>query len=738
MRVGLVLLLAMTACRAPAPEAPEVDLPLTHSAETAEMAARLLRRAQTVNPTTNRFANTARLEALRRVPLPADVGPRVAIEVSRAEQTLYVGRFDEAIVAFQAILVEMDRMRAEQGEVAVPRDAEYAVLEFLASAYLRRAERTGCVDAQRMSSCAVPVPREDALDDPADARIAAELYQRLLVMEPEGLGPLWSLNVAHMMIGDYPEGVPEQWRIPERVFESPVEFPRFRDIAPDVGLDITGNVGGAVMDDFDGDLDFDVMVSSWSVDDPLAYWRNDGGRFVDASEAAGVLGLLGGGNLVHADYDNDGDLDVFVLRGGWLDERWPNSLLRNRGDGTFEDVTASAGLLDPQHPSQTAAWADFDRDGWLDLFVGNETFGNEPHPTQLFMSNRDGTFTDAAARLGASEGGIVKGVVAGDYDGDGFPDIYVSRTGGRNTLLRNRGVRDGRLAGFEDATARAGVAEPEYAFPAWFWDFDNDGLQDLFVAGYRTRYGDVAAEYLGLPHQSELPRTYRGTGDGTFEDVTTDSGADIILFAMGANFGDLNADGWPDVFIGTGDAYFQAVMPDRVLLNIGGRSFVEVTGPGGFGMIAKGHGVAFADFDHDGDEDVLQTLGGAYEGDLGRVVLFENPGFGHRWVTFLLEGVVSNRSAIGAHVRVSVETPAGPRDIHETVGSGGSFGANTLRAEMGLGDAERVTRVTVTWPLGRVDTFEDIELDRAYRLREGEAARPLTLPPIARTSTSGR
>lgn len=706
---------------------------------TRRMATRLEARADTVDPRRNRFANSARVEALESMQPPPTGPGRLRYEADLAEQLLYAGRLDEAIARYEDALALARRLSPPDHPPPVdgapsPSRLEINLLDLLASAHLRVAIRDNCIDEHRVASCTVPVPPEGVHTHPEGARAAAALYRRILEARPDDLGPRWLLNVAQMMLGEHPEDVPERWRIPEGALASEYDIGRFRDVAPSAGADVIGHVGGAVLDDFDGDGDLDVMTSSWGLRDPLRYLRNEGdGRFADGTAGAGLSRLYGGGNLVHADYDNDGDLDVFVLRGGWLAEGWPNSLLRNRGDGTFEDVTGEAGLLEPEYPSQTAAWGDFDNDGRLDLFVGNESFGDARNPTQLFRNEGDGTFTDVAAEVSADVVGVVKGVAWGDVDNDGWPDLYLSRQGAPNVLLMNEARGSGAGRRFVDRTREAGVGEPEHSFPVWFWDYDNDGWLDLFVAGYRMRYGDVAAEYLGQPHGAALPRLYRNRGDGTFQDVTEATRLDRIVFAMGANYGDLDNDGWPDVYAGTGDAYVQALMPNRVFRNAGGREFQDVTTAGGFGILYKGHGVAFGDVDHDGDQDVFQALGGAYEGDRGRAVLFENPGHGNRWITLLLEGVESNRSALGARILVTLETEEGLREIHTLAGSGGSFGSNTLRQEIGLGRAVGIRSVTVRWPTsGRTDTWEEVEMDRAYLAREGEPRlSQVTLPRTA-------
>jgi hypothetical protein len=411
---------------------------------------------------------------------------------------------------------------------------------------------------------------------------------------------------------------------------------------------------------------------------------------------------------------------------------YPNSLLRNNGDGTFDDVTEAAGLLNPI-PTQTAAFGDYDNDGDLDLYVGNESSTRVGvNPCQLFENNGDGTFTDVALRAGVDVSGFVKGVVWGDYDNDGRLDLYVSVLRGRNYLFHNEGPDGQGRWGFIDATRRAGVIEPDESFPTWFWDYDNDGWQDLFVSGYSGSVADWAAELLGLEHDAEMPRLYRNNGNGTFTDVAAAVNLQKLMLTMGSNYGDLDNDGWLDFYVGTGDPDFRTFIPNRMFRNDAGRRFQDVTTSGRFGFLAKGHGVSFADVDHDGDQDLHVTLGAAYEGDVFQNVLLLNPGHGNHWLTLRLEGRRSNRSAIGARIAVTVATDEGERTIHRTVTSGGSFGASPLRREIGLGQARRIVRVEIAWPAtGTVLRFADVPIDRAFSIVEDEAElRPLPYPRV--------
>jgi hypothetical protein len=517
-------------------------------------------------------------------------------------------------------------------------------------------------------------------------------------------------------------------------------------VAEEAGLSLFGLSGGAVLDDFDNDGRLDLLTSSIGFADPVRFFRNAGtGRFEDRSDAAGLTGEAGGLNLVQADYDNDGFTDALVLRGGWLGSqgKFPLSLLRNRGDGTFDDVTKQAGLL-RFAPTQTATWLDYDGDGWLDLYVGNESSPGDPHPCQLFHANRDGTFTERGREAGVDYVGFVKGVVSGDYDNDGRPDLYLSVLGADNVLFHNDGslATAGRPWRFSDRAAAAGVVEPRASFPAFFFDYDNDGWLDLFVAGYGNGRGalpqveDVAADYLGLPTEGERGRLYRNARDGTFADVTKAMGLYRIVPAMGLNFGDLDNDGWLDFYAGTGTPDLGMLVPNRMFRNDQGRRFQDVTSAGHFGHLQKGHAVAFGDVDNDGDQDIFEEMGGAYFADKARSVLFENPGNENAWLGLELEGTRTNRKAIGARVKITVEGPGSRRVLHRTVSSGGSFGASPLRREIGLGDAQSVEEVEVHWPAtGEIQRFRGLTPRRRYRLREGSPdAREVQWPPAVRAT----
>ena len=522
-----------------------------------------------------------------------------------------------------------------------------------------------------------------------------------------------------MTLNRYPQEVPKRHLVPQKVFTSDVPFPRFQNIAARLGVNSFNLSGGAIVDDFDNDHHLDIVTSTWDPAGQLRYFRsNADGSYSDRTTEAGLLALFGGLNLVQADYDNDGDLDFLVLRGAWLESNGshPNSLVQNAGDGTFVDVTFAAGLGEVHYPTQTASWGDYDNDGDLDLYVGNEHSAEIQAPSQLFRNNGDGTFTDIAREAGVENNKYTKGVVWGDFDGDRFPDIYVSNYFAPNRLYRNNGDST-----FSDVAVKLGVTRPRGSFPAWFWDFDNDGVLDIYASSYTGRVGVLSAYHLGEKVKFEPACLYRGDGRGGFIEVARSRNLTEPTLTMGSNFGDIDNDGYLDFYLGTGDPKIQSLMPNLMYINRDGKRFENVTMVGGFGHLQKGHGIAFADLDNDGDADVFEQMGGALRGDEYGDALYENPGFGNHWLSVKLVGTRSNRSAIGAQIRVEIIEGAEARSVYRHVNSGGSFGCNPLHQTVGLAKASAIRSVEVFWPTSEItQRFTNVGLDQIIQIVEGE------------------
>jgi hypothetical protein len=635
------------------------------------------------------------------------------IEVHVAYANLYAfdGRMGEAIEQFERAL----RVAEAQYPDAVPQ-----IVEMLGIAHLHQAELDNGIYHQPGARCLLSARPSEPFARTADLEKAIAYFGRYLTGTPDDLEVRWLLNIAHMVSGGYPARVAPRFLIPPSAFESAEDVGRFVDVAPALGLDTVAAAGGVIVDDFDNDGRLDILSSSSATCGEMhLFHRTETGSFVDRASTA-FTGQLGGLNLAQADYDNDGCRDVLVMRGGWqLPQR--RSLLRNNCNGTFTDVTAAAGLAKPATASQAAVWADIDNDGFVDLFVGNESA-----PAQLFRNRGDGTFEDIAAAAGVNAVAYTKAVAAADYDNDGFVDFYVSNFGGGNFLYRNNGNRR-----FTEVAAVSGTATADRGFPAWFFDYDNDGRDDLFVSSYYLSVEESAKTYLRQPFNATGMKLYRNLGDGTFRNVSAEAGLDKPWMPMGSNFGDIDNDGFLDIYMGTGSPSYGALVPSVLLRNREGKSFVDITLSSGTGELHKGHGVAFADLDNDGDQEIVFEVGGATPGDAHAFRLFDNPGHGNDWLALQLVGVKTNRAAIGARITVSVEDGQGNRRaVHRTVNSGGSFGASPLQQHVGLGRAARTVDVEVYWPVSRTrQRFTAVASNQAIRIRElADRFEPLTRP----------
>jgi hypothetical protein len=225
---------------------------------------------------------------------------------------------------------------------------------------------------------------------------------------------------------------------------------------------------------------------------------------------------------------------------------------------------------------------------------------------------------------------------------------------------------------------------------------------------------------------------YRNLGDGSFQDMTRQAGLDKVLMVMGANFGDIDNDGFLDIYLGTGNPSYASLVPSLLLRNRAGQSFVDVTASSGTGELHKGHGVAFADLDHDGDQEIVFEVGGATPGDAHALRLFENPGHGRDWIGLDLVGVKTNRAAIGARITVTVESESGRRVMHRSVGSGGSFGASPLQQQIGLGAGVRRVDVEIWWPTSNTrQRFANVDKNRFLEITEfAVAPKPLDRPVL--------
>ena len=645
-----------------------------------------------------------------------------------AQLQAYQGNMDAAVKEWEAAY----KLAATNVPAGMPQ-----LTEVLGVAYLHKSEMENDIYRNPLDRCTFPPRTNFCYQQTSDSEKAIEYLTKYLELTPErpdAVQVKWLLNLAYMTLGKYPVAVPHKYLIAPSVFVNKEDFAKFVDVAPAAGLNFTSMAGGVVADDFENNGLLDIVVSSYDVCQPLRFFHNNGdGTFTDRTAQAGLASQLGGLNMIQADYNNDGCMDLLVLRGAW---EFPvrKSLLRNNCDGTFTDVTRQAGLAEPATRTQAAVWADINNDGLLDLFVGNEN-----GPSQLFLNKGDGTFQDISAASGVNKTAFTKGVTAADYDNDGYVDFYVSNLYGGNFLYHNNHDNT-----FFEVSQQAGVHQPQsQSFATWFFDYDNDGWPDIFVTTYFFSLDETMRSYMGLPTNAETLKLYRNLGNGAFKDVTAEAGLNKINVPMGANFGDVDNDGYPDIYLATGGPEYGALAPKMLLRNREGKDFVDITASSGTGDLHKGHAVAFADLGNNGVEDLLASIGGPTPGDAHQFRVYKNPGSGNDWITVKLVGVKSNRAGIGARIQVTVENEGhGRRSVYRTVGSGGSFGANPIQQHIGLGKSAKIVQLEVWWPASNsrqvfpnVDKNQFIEIKESAKSYNKLARKPFRLGSSKLAST---
>jgi hypothetical protein len=659
-----------------------------------------------------------------------------------ASLEMYEGNFSKAAPWLERAL----ELSQRPGVSAADRARTRALLGIAA---LRRGEVENCLECLGPSSCIFPIAREAVHTQQSGSREAIRHFTAYLDEWPGDLRVRWLVNLAYMTLGEYPENVPPAYRVPIDGFRSKIDVGRFVNVASPAGLTSRGPslAGGSLFEDLNGDGRPDLMTTAIEADrGPSLFINRGNGTFEDRSSAAGLDPQIYALNLTRTDYDNDGNIDVLLLRGAW-EKPARMTLLHNEGGAVFKDVTVDSGLGEPIS-SESAAWGDFDNDGWVDVFVCGEYAENDAsgqispadprNRCRLYRNLGNGRFVDVAARAGVLNERYAKGAVWGDYDNDGHLDLFVSNQRGQSgRLYHNEGDGTFRDCAVEmGITDASGSSEPVTSFPCLFWDYDNDGWLDLFINDWKATQSEIVAGYLGLPVRiSTPPRLFRNMGSQGFRDVSREVGLDRAMPTMAVNCGDIDNDGYLDLYLGSGWMSYSGLAPNRLLKNVDGRCFEDVTESSHTGHLQKGHGVSFADYDDDGDLDLFSVLGGGWPGDKGFSALFQNPGHGKHWLKVKLVGTKTNRAALGARIRVNLQSSDGSaRSIHRMIGTNGSFGGNSLVETIGLGDAGIVAELTVSWPTSQsVQTFHSLATDREITITEGigitqERPRPAQRP----------
>ena len=515
--------------------------------------------------------------------------------------------------------------------------------------------------------------------------------------------------------------------------EAGIDFRHVNGAEGDYHLPETLGAGGAFFDaDNDGDLDIYLVNSGYwpgsasAAQNHAALYQNNGdGTFTDITAAAGVgnRGNYGQG-VACADYDNDGDTELYVTNFG------PDVLYRNNGDGTFTDITAHAGISDAAW-SSSACFLDYDRDGHLDLFVvsyldysrdavylpcgENETRTYchpslfEGAPDKLYRNNGDGTFTDVSQEAGVGNiGGMFHGkglgVVSADFNNDGAPDLYVANDDTRNDFFYNNG--DGTFSEISLLAGCAysfnGVAQAGMGIAAG--DYNGDGALDIFVTNLSY----------------ETNALYRNNGDGTFTDVIYEArlGKESYLYVgFGTGFLDADNDGWLDLFVANGHIIdniaethdvLTYAQPNQLFRNKGDGTFQEISETAGpyFQRAQVSRGSIFGDYDNDGDVDILVTQSNGFA-----TLLRNEHGNKQNWLRIKPVGTISNRDGIGARVLLTQQI----RDVNPCASY---LSSHDARLHFGLGENTNVNRLEIRWPSGVVDVYENLPVNQEHVLIE--------------------
>lgn len=517
-------------------------------------------------------------------------------------------------------------------------------------------------------------------------------------------------------------------------------IPQFKDVSEEAGIDFIHSIGddqlsniiestgaGCAFLDYDGDGDQDIYLVNGAYMPGLSHirgrqmqgklknrlYRNEGGgKFTDVTESAGVGDTGFGMACVAVDYDNDGDTDLFVTNYGSV------VLYQNQGDGTFQDVTQQAGLQDELW-AIGACFFDYDRDGFLDLYVGhyltydpNYTYyyaadqfpgplAYTGQPDTLYRNRGDGTFEDVTQKAGVyNPDGRAMGVAACDIDDDGHIDLFVANDAMENYFYQNNGDGTFTNIALQTATAFGQNGEATSAMGPEFGDFDLDGLMDLLVP-------DMNYSCL-----------YHNTGQGYFIDQSAEKG---IANACGqytswsGNFLDIDNDGDLDMFITNGNSHRLEGEKDTLILNEGGVNFMDVSARCGddFQEELVGRGSAVADFDDDGDLDILVLNLNAPARLLRNDIESQN-----RWIKIKTIGTKSNRDGIGTRIRLTV---GGVTQIRDIISSSGYLSQSAMLAHFGLGEHESVERIELRWPSGIVQILENVKSNQTLVVTEPES-----------------
>lgn len=628
-------------------------------------------------------------------------------------------------------------------------------LFWLALSYMRQAEADNCLtklmgDSEHTNHykqgnnnqlCALPLTQFH--EQAQSARTAANLFEKLLD-DYDGDNSLyrWLLNFNYMTVNGFPQEVPAKYLIKtdfietfygERKNRTAAEFSylSFSERAKELGVDTHNTGRGVAVEDFDQDGFLDIVTGGSF--DVLKFYKNEGGKkFSDQTSEVGLANIKQPFFIVSFDYDNDGWLDLFVSR--MFGKSY--ALFRNN-NGAFVDITNVSGLLDNKPETQMiSAWtpsvADVDNDGDLDIFLAQfaqkipfseGVLMQDRMNSKLFINER-GKFVDRTSEYGLDaivDDQYFVGAAFGDYDNDGFADLFLS------SPLVNVSVLLHNLGGKSFARTKL-YQRVEGGFAASFIDVNHDGHLDIFQGGFADATTSVEMSVFGEglnDYHSGHSTILLQTPDGKFQE--RNDYFDMPMGTMGSSFDDLNNDGCADFYLGTGTPEGWFVLPNLMYLgqtdgNKCAERTTNISMLHGFGTIQKGHGIVFFDFDNDGDQDVYSSLGGMWPADRWPNQFFINESkLNNSWVKIRLRGRKTNYYGVGTQIKVVAENSQGEEIIrYHLMDQKTSFGNPPYLAHIGLMDASKIKEVEIYWTVSGCRKAYPAQLRKLNVLDEGE------------------
>jgi len=660
-------------------------------------------------------------------------------DFTRGQIDYHKGNFREAVRLIESTI----RTRGESEDR----------LFWLALSNMRLAENENCLPMLRGAPMPAAMPEGSMCSLPVTsfhqkaqyAQAAADGFEALLDRyDSENRLYRWLLNFNYMTLGKFPAGVPRKYVIDSEFIDrfygkgrdkTRAEFPdlSFDDESKALGVNTFHPGRGVAVEDFDGDGYLDIITGGSF--GPVRFYKNDHGRgFIDKTAESGLTNATQVFAIVAGDYDNDGSPDLFICR------PFDHFLLyHNNGKGVFTDVTAASGLLDTWRPDSLAVtwiptWADVNNDGKLDLFLAQWAFRlpfvtnvmAKPRMDSALFIQENGKFVNRTKEYGLESllhDYYYIGSAFGDYDGDGYQDLFLS------SPLRNSSVLLRNINGrrFEDTHLIDSTAP---GFAAAFVDINHDGRLDIFQAGFgdaKTAVEQVVFGEHTNDYRNGHSAIFLQTPDGKFE--RHEEAFDMPMSTMGSTFGDINNDGCYDFYFGKGDPEPWFVLPNLMFISQPrghecGLTFRNVSMLEGFGNVQKGHGVVFFDFNGDGKEDLYSALGGMWPGDAWTSQLLVNKSrLKYTWTNIRLRGRKTNYFGVGVNFRVRAENAGGEpivRYYHMDNKTG--FGSAPVLAHVGLMDAVKIDGVDVQWPVSRCSRTYSAALEQMNVLDEADCS----------------